>query len=61
MRFDEARPVILGMAIEPPLHARRIVRPVVVQDQVDLHPRLSREPRIDLVEELEQYLLRCRR
>ena len=49
--------VILGMTLEPPLHTRRLVRPVIVQDQVDLHTRLPGEPRVDLVEELEELLL----
>ena len=35
--------VILGMPLEPPLHRGRLVRPVVVQDDVDLDTRLLRD------------------
>jgi hypothetical protein len=49
--------MILGMALEPPLYARRLVRPVIVQDDVDFHARPLGELGIDLVEELEELVL----
>jgi hypothetical protein len=49
--------VILGVTLEAPLHAGRLVRPVIVQDEVDLHSPLPGESSGDLVEELEKLLL----
>ena len=49
--------VVLGVAEEPPLHRRRIVRPVVVQDHADLDPGLAGQLRVQIVEEVEELLV----
>ena len=45
------------MPLEPPLHGRRLMRPVVIQDDVDRDPGLPLDLGVDLVEELEELLL----
>src|SRR5262245_40011560 len=49
--------IVLGMTCEPALDRGGLMRPVIVQDQVDLDPRLPRDLSVDLIEELEELLL----
>src|SRR5438876_402316 len=49
--------MVFRMAKEPSFHGRRLVRAVVVHDQVDLDPRLLGDIRIDLAQELEELLM----
>jgi hypothetical protein len=46
--------MILGMPLEPTLHGGRLVRPVVVQHDVDLDTGSPLDLGVDLVEELEE-------
>ncbi len=45
---------VLGMTLEPSLHRGRLVRPIIVHDDVDLHAGLAGDLAIDLLEKLEE-------
>ena len=49
--------LVFVMSQKPAFHGRRLVRRVVVEHEMDRDIRLSRQPDIDLVEELQEPLM----